>query len=43
MWYMPRSYNQAVEVLNLRRQNMVMSPAGTGPENDYAGEEQQQL
>jgi hypothetical protein len=30
-------------VSNLRQQNMVMSPAGPGPENDCAGEGQQQL
>jgi hypothetical protein len=30
-------------VSNLREQNMVMNPAGIGPENDCAGEDQQQL
>jgi hypothetical protein len=30
-------------VSNLRQQNMVMSPAGLGPENDCAGENQQQF
>jgi hypothetical protein len=34
---------QAGEVSNLRQQNMVMSPVGLGPENDCAGEDQQQL
>lgn len=30
-------------VSDLRQQNVVMSPAGLGTENDYAGEDQQQL
>jgi hypothetical protein len=30
-------------VSNLRQLNMVISPAGLGPEYDYAGEGQQQL
>jgi hypothetical protein len=30
-------------VSNLGQQNVVMSPAGLGPENDCAGEPQQQL
>jgi hypothetical protein len=30
-------------VSNLRQLNMIMSPAGLGPENDCAGEDQQQL
>jgi hypothetical protein len=30
-------------VSNLRQQNVVMSPAGRGPENDCAGEDQQQF
>jgi hypothetical protein len=34
---------QAGGVSNLRQQNAVMSPAGLAPENDYAGENQQQL
>jgi hypothetical protein len=34
---------QVGEVSNLREQNMVMDPAGFGPENDGAGEDQQQL
>jgi hypothetical protein len=31
------------EVSNLRQQYMVASPTGLGPENDCAGESQQQL
>jgi hypothetical protein len=34
---------QVEGVSNLRQQNMVMSPAGLGPENDCAGDGQQQL
>jgi hypothetical protein len=30
-------------ILNLRQQNMVTSPAGLGPKNEFAGEDQQQL
>jgi hypothetical protein len=30
-------------VSNLRQYNVVMSPAELGPENDWAGEDQQQL
>jgi hypothetical protein len=41
----PRGYKhgdlalQVGGVSNLREQNMVMSPAGLGPENDCAGED----
>jgi hypothetical protein len=30
-------------ISNLRKQNVIMSHAGLGPENDYAAEGQQQL
>jgi hypothetical protein len=32
-----------MENSNLRQENMATSPTGLGPENDYAGEDQQQL
>jgi hypothetical protein len=43
-WYKYGDLALQVEgVSNLRQQNVVMSPAGLGPENDCAGEAQQQV